>query len=109
VFGPRRDHQRSGYEQEKAIAWTMALAVAVGVGVAGVAVSASGQKAPGHAIGQAWLAAMDPDHDGTVSREELDSYMNEQFKKADVDNDGTLDAKELAQFRKSLMKIGKSQ
>jgi hypothetical protein len=38
----------------------------------------------------------------------MDAYRNAQFKKADVDNDGTLDAKELAQFRKRLMAIGKT-
>jgi Ca2+-binding EF-hand superfamily protein len=90
----------------KAIMWTVALAIGVG---AGITVSTSAGQGTKAAKGQAWLVAMDPDHDGTVSQEELDVYMNAQFKKADVDNDGTLDAKELAQFRKSLMAIGKTQ
>jgi Ca2+-binding EF-hand superfamily protein len=48
------------------------------------------------------LTVMDPDHDGTVSKEEFRAYMDAQFDKADMDHDGTLDAKELAQLRKNL-------
>jgi Ca2+-binding EF-hand superfamily protein len=91
---------------DKTVGLTMALAIAVGAGIT-VSRSAGQKTEPSH--GKQWLAAMDPDHDGTVSQEELDAYMNAQFKKADVDNDGTLDANELAQFRKSLLAIGKSQ
>jgi len=50
-----------------------------------------------------WLAAMDADKDGTVSKDELNKYMDAQFDKADVDHDGTLDAKELAHLRTILI------
>ncbi len=45
---------------------------------------------------------MDTDHDGTVSKEEFNAYMDAQFAKADADHDGTLDAQELEQLRKNL-------
>ena len=53
--------------------------------------------------GRQWLAAMDTDHDGTVSKDEFNKYMDAQFDKADVDHDGTLDAKELAHLRTILI------
>jgi hypothetical protein len=37
----------------------------------------------------------DPDTDGTVSRDELMSYVESLFKASDTDNDGTVDDKEL--------------
>jgi Ca2+-binding EF-hand superfamily protein len=52
--------------------------------------------------GKQWLAAMDTDHDGSVSKQEFNAYMESQFDKADADHDGTLDAKELEQLRKNL-------
>jgi len=45
---------------------------------------------------------MDTDNDGTVSKQEFNTYMDAQFDKADTDHDGTLDAKELEQLRKNL-------
>jgi EF hand len=41
------------------------------------------------------LAAADPDHDGTLSKEEYLALVEQRFHAADPDNDGTLDAKEL--------------
>jgi Ca2+-binding EF-hand superfamily protein len=65
--------------------------------------TASGQKSSTDAqSGKQWLAAMDTDHDGTVSKQEFTSYMQAQFDKADADHDGTLDANELGQLRKDL-------
>jgi hypothetical protein len=52
----------------KVVQWTMALILAVG---AGIMVSASARQETGNTTGQAWLSAMDPDHDGTVSQDEL--------------------------------------
>jgi hypothetical protein len=49
-----------------------------------------------------WLAAMDTDHDGTVSKQEFTAYMEAQFDKADADHEGTLDEKELGQLRTNL-------
>lgn len=72
----------------------LALAAVLGVGAGAV-----GQKA---AAGNQWLAAMDTDHDGTVSKQEFTAYMDAQFDKADADHDGTLNAQELEQLRKNL-------
>jgi hypothetical protein len=41
------------------------------------------------------LAAADPDHDGTLTKDEYLAVVEQRFKAADPDNDGTLDAKEL--------------
>jgi Ca2+-binding EF-hand superfamily protein len=41
------------------------------------------------------LAAADPDHDGTLSKEEYLALVEQRFNAADPDHDGTLDAKEL--------------
>jgi Ca2+-binding EF-hand superfamily protein len=41
------------------------------------------------------LAAADPDHDGTLSRDEYLAVVEQRFRAADPDHDGTLDAKEL--------------
>jgi Ca2+-binding EF-hand superfamily protein len=41
------------------------------------------------------LAAADPDHDGTLTKDEYLALVEQRFKAADPDNDGTLDAKEL--------------
>jgi Ca2+-binding EF-hand superfamily protein len=65
----------------------------------GVAAGAHGQKPVG---GNQWLAAMDTDHDGTVSKHEFNTFMDTQFDKVDTDQDGTLAAKELEQLRKNL-------
>jgi EF hand len=46
-------------------------------------------------LSAAELAAADPDHDGTLSKEEYLAVVAQRFKAADRDNDGTLDAKEL--------------
>jgi hypothetical protein len=71
--------------------------------IAGFAAAANGQRAAANPSGgQQWLAAMDTDKDGTVSKKEFNTYMDAQFKKADVDHDGTLNAQELDQLRKSL-------
>lgn len=82
-------------------AWTIGAVLVVGtiVGVTNV----SGQKTAGNvSAGKQWLAVMDTDHDGTVSKHEFTAYMEAQFDKADADHDGTLDAKELEQLRKNL-------
>ena len=41
------------------------------------------------------MAAADPDHDGTLTKDEYVALCDQRFKDADVDHDGTLDAKEL--------------
>jgi Ca2+-binding EF-hand superfamily protein len=41
------------------------------------------------------LAAADPDHDGTLTKEEYLAVIAQRFSAADPDHDGTLDAKEL--------------
>jgi hypothetical protein len=83
------------------IAWTIG-AVLLGGTIAGVT-TASGQKTAGSSSGgKQWLAAMDADHDGTVSKQEFTTYMSAQFDKADIDHDGTLNADELEQLRKNL-------
>jgi hypothetical protein len=78
----------------------------IAAGIAGVilmfSMAAGLAKVSGQTAGQRWLTVMDPDHDGTVSKEEFRTYMDAQFDKADTDHDGTLDAKELAQLRKNL-------
>ena len=79
-------------------AWTISAVLAAAT-ILGVAAGAHGQKANG---GKQWLAAMDTDNDGTVSKQEFNTYMDAQFDKADTDHDGTLDAKELEQLRKNL-------
>lgn len=89
-------------KNKRAFTWASSAVLAVGT-IVGVAASAHGQKAASAiAGGKEWLAAMDTDHDGTVSKEEFNTYMDAQFAKADVDHDGTLDAKELEQLRKNL-------
>jgi hypothetical protein len=41
------------------------------------------------------LAAADPDHDGTLTKDEYLALVEQRFAAADPDHDGTLDAKEL--------------
>lgn len=41
------------------------------------------------------LAAADPDHDGTLTKDEFLAVVEQRFSAADPDHDGTLDAKEL--------------
>ena len=41
------------------------------------------------------LAAADPDHDGTLTRDEYLAVVEQRFRAADSDHDGTLDVKEL--------------
>jgi EF hand len=41
------------------------------------------------------LAAADPDHDGTLTKDEYLAVIEQRFAAADPDHDGTLDAKEL--------------
>ena len=41
------------------------------------------------------LAAADPDHDGTLTKDEYLSVVEPRFRAADPDHDGTLDAREL--------------
>jgi len=82
--------------------WAMGAPLLLGT-ILSVTTQSGGQKAAGSASGgKQWLAAMDSDHDGTVSKKEFMTYMETQFDKADVDHDGTLDAAELEQLRKNL-------
>ena len=70
--------------------------------IAGVT-TASGQKTSSAPSGaKLALAALDTDHDGTVSKQEFLSYMEAQFDKADTDRDGILDRAEFEQLRKNL-------
>jgi len=41
------------------------------------------------------LVAADPDHDGTLTKEEFLAVVEKRFTAADPDKDGTLDRKEL--------------
>jgi Ca2+-binding EF-hand superfamily protein len=41
------------------------------------------------------LAAADPDHDGTLTKDEYLAVVEQRFSAADPDHDGTLDGKEL--------------
>jgi Ca2+-binding EF-hand superfamily protein len=41
------------------------------------------------------LAAADPDHDGTLTKDEYLAVVEQRFRAADPDHDGTLDAREL--------------
>jgi EF hand len=83
--------------------FTLAIGTVLMAGAIVGVTTASGQKAAGSGGGgKQWLAAMDVDHDGTVSKQEFTTYMQAQFDKADVDHDGTLAADELEQLRKSL-------
>jgi Ca2+-binding EF-hand superfamily protein len=42
------------------------------------------------------LAAADPDHDGTLSKDEYLAVVEQRFRAADPDHDGTLNARELS-------------
>jgi EF hand len=42
------------------------------------------------------LSTADPDHDGTLTKDEYLAVVEERFKAADPDNDGTLSASELS-------------
>ena len=42
------------------------------------------------------LAAADPDHDGTLTKDEYLAVVEQRFNAANPDHDGTLDAKELS-------------
>jgi Ca2+-binding EF-hand superfamily protein len=82
-------------------AWTMGGGLLLGTALA--TMTLSGQKtASNESVAKHWLTAMDPDNDGTVSKQEFTTYMEAQFDKADPDHDGTLDQKELEQLRKNL-------
>jgi hypothetical protein len=81
--------------------WMFAAVLTLGMIVA--MRTASAQKASSDVSGgKQWLAAMDVDHDGSVSKKEFLTYMEAQFDTADADHDGTLDASELGQLRKNL-------
>jgi hypothetical protein len=82
--------------------WAIGAPLLLGT-ILSIATESGGQKAAGSASGgKQWLAAMDADHDGTVSKKEFTTYMEAQFDKVDIDHDGTLDASELEQLRKNL-------
>jgi hypothetical protein len=52
------------------------------------------------------LAAADPDHDGTLTKDEYLAVVEQRFGAADPDHDGTLDAKELnSPAGKALMRL----
>jgi hypothetical protein len=83
------------------LAWTIVAVLLIGT-IAGIAI-ASGQSGSGNASGaKLWVAAMDKDSDGTVSKQEFTAYMEAQFDKADADHDGTLTRSEMEQLRKNL-------
>ena len=82
-------------------AWTLTAILLVGTIVC--ITTASAQRTSSDLSGaRHWLAAMDKDNDGTVSKQEFVAYMEAQFDKADTDHDGTLDRSELEQLRKNL-------
>jgi hypothetical protein len=82
--------------------WAIGAPLLLGT-ILSITTESDGQKAAASASGgKLWLAAMDEDHDGTVSKKEFLTYMEAQFDKVDVDHDGTLDASELEQLRKNL-------
>jgi Ca2+-binding EF-hand superfamily protein len=53
------------------------------------------RKKVGSRIGRNEFSAVDPDHDGTLTKDEYLALVEKLFKRADTDGDGTLDAKEL--------------
>ena len=54
------------------------------------------------------LAAADPDHDGTLTRDEYLAVVEQRFAAADPDHDGTLDAKELhSRAGQALLRLSK--
>ncbi len=98
---------RSIVKSNRMFASTIGAVLAIGI-VLSVTTESGGQKATASSSGgKQWLASMDTDHDGTVSKQEFTTYMEAQFDKADVDHDGTLDAKELEQLRKNLLVVPK--
>jgi hypothetical protein len=84
------------------VAWTITVVLTIGLIVN--MTTAFGQKSSFSNLsgGKQWLAVMDTDHDGSVSKQEFTTYMQAQFDKADIDHDGTLDATELDQLRQNL-------
>ncbi len=89
-------------QKNRILGWSLGAVLAIGA-MAVVSTVSHGQKSTGSvAAAKQWLAAMDPDNDGTVSKAEFSTYMDAQFDKVDTDHDGTLDAKELEQLRKNL-------
>jgi hypothetical protein len=81
---------------------TICAAFGIGVILCVGTVARSQKAASVPATGKQWLAVMDTDHDGSVSKKEFNAYMDAEFEKADADHDGTLDATELEQLRKNL-------
>jgi len=47
------------------------------------------------------LAAADPDHDGTLTKDEYLAAVEQRFNAADPDHDGTLDAREIERQSRS--------
>jgi hypothetical protein len=83
--------------------WTIAAVFAAGAvrglpanGQTTTSVSVSGHVDVG-AVAQ-WLMSMDTNKDGTVSKAEMDKWMDAHFKEADTNHDGTLETKELVSF-----------
>ena len=92
---------RSIVKTKLMLAWTIVAVLLIGTFVG--LTTASGQRTSGNSSGaKLWLAAMDTDHDGSVSKQEFMAYMEAQFDKADADHDGTLDGNEMEQLRKNL-------
>jgi Ca2+-binding EF-hand superfamily protein len=48
-----------------------------------------------HRLSAKELAAADPDHDGTLTKDEYLTVVEQRFRAADPDHDGTIDAREL--------------
>jgi Ca2+-binding EF-hand superfamily protein len=52
------------------------------------------------------LDAADPDHDGTLTKDEYLAVVEQRFSAADPDHDGTLDAKEFkSQAGRALLRL----
>jgi len=52
------------------------------------------------------FADADPDHDGTLTKDEYLTVVEQRFTAADPDHDGTLDAKELStKARQALLRL----
>ena len=84
--------------KQRMMAAVLGATVALGVG-------AFAQDAASNiAAGKRWLILMNHkgDRDDTISRDEFNRYMDQQFRIADADHDGTLDVQELGHLHNQL-------
>jgi len=75
------------------------LVVALVIGLAAASTFAHDSDATGH---KDMMAAMDTNHDGSISSSEHAAYMQQMFDKADTNHDGMLSRTELDAAMKSM-------